>query len=755
MPLHKKGGVVNEEYITEYAADRIQTASTAFLGLTMECARCHDHKYDPFSQKDYYQLFAFFNNIDERGQVNYFDLAPKPNMRMEDEAYEAHLNQISHYIDSLDGELKKYVKNPSPQFKNWMTKEEQLPKPTDKKAEKRTVYVKLDEIDSLSTKNEIDAKEPARMNTGLIGEIARPFEVEGKYGKALQFDGQNFLNLGREASDFEYYDPFTLSVWIKYDGKREKSAGILVKRNGEQRRGGYELLLTSKNRVEASLIHNHGAERITIRTFQKLPEDNWHHLAVRNEGTGRADGLHIFINGKKAAVKVEKDNLDRKSILNGNDLLAGNWTPRKLTKPDVHGFENGAIDEISVYSRALSEWEISVLAEKTSADQYDHFLKYHDSKYQNLQKQLWEYRQKYREIPYVMVMEEMEERRKAHILDRGVYSSPLDEVFPDTPENLLAFDTTWTKNRLGLAKWMVHTDHPLTSRVMVNRIWQMLFGRGLVKTPEDFGSQGDLPSHPALLDWLAVDFRESDWDIKGLIKKIVMSATYRQSSRVDPGKYQDDPENVLLARGPNVRLTSEMIRDQVLAASGLLVQKTGGPWVKPYQPKGVWKGLANQIGENKYRQSWGDGLYRRSLYSYWKRTIPPPSMLTFDAAERVVCVVKRQNTSTPLQSLVLLNDPQYVEASSVLARQLLSEDNPIQKAFRVITSRFPKQDETDILRRLLDKEYERFISDPIAAKKLLDTGEKAVSDIQNPEKIAALAVVVNTILNLDEAKMKS
>ena len=756
--ITQEGGVVNEEYITEYAADRVQTASTAFMGLTMECARCHDHKYDPFSQKDYYQLFAFFNNIDERGQVNYFDLAPKPNMQMQDEAYEAHLNQIVEGMDSLQTEIEAHVKKAKAEFRGLTEEKKTFPLPESKMDDLVRQNLKLDVFDSLNTIDEINLDEPAKMNTGLVGEIARPVKVAGKYGKALQFDGHNFLNLGREASDFEYYDPFTLSAWIKHDGKREKAAGILVKRNGEQKRGGYELLLTSDNRVQASLIHNHGAERITVTSLALVPTNEWQHLAMRNEGTASADGLHIFINGKKVAVKVEHDKLNRKSILNGNDLLAGNWTPRNLKKPDVQGFENGAIDEIFVYARALSEWEIAYLAEVSQnkgVNKFDHYLKFQDREYQLLKSRFWSVSTYYRELPSVMVMEEMEERRQAFVLDRGVYSSPREEVFPNTPENLLPFDESWPKNRLGLAQWMVHPDHSLTARVMVNRIWQMLFGRGLVKTPEDFGSQGDLPSHPALLDWLAVDFRESGWDIKGLIKKIVMSATYRQSSHIESKKYEVDAENILLARGPNVRLSAEMVRDQALATSGLLVQKVGGPWVKPYQPKGVWRGLANQIGENKYRQSREEGLYRRSLYTYWKRTIPPPSMLTFDAAERVVCVVKRQSTSTPLQSLVLLNDPQYVEASRVLAAQWVFDEKAIELAFRTITSRYPEAQELAVLQNLYDIEYKRFQADSESANELLRTGKRLLRDLVDPTKVAALTVVVNTIFNLDEAKMKS
>ena len=279
-------------------------------------------------------------------------------------------------------------------------------------------------------------------------------------------------------------------------------------------------------------------------------------------------------------------------------------------------------------------------------------------------------------------------------------------------------------------------------------------------TPEDFGSQGALPSHPELLDWLAVDFMESGWDIKALLKKMVMSAAYRRSARISDKNYRIDPENVFLARGPAHRLTAEMIRDQALAVGGLLVSKVGGPWVKPYQPAGVWKELANQIGENKYRQSGGKGLFRRSLYSYWKRTIPPPSMLTFDAAERTVCVVKRQHTSTPLQSLVLLNDPQYIEASRALARRMMEEagsetEHQIRYGFKLLNSREPQAEEIAVLMRLYKEEWTRFSTDPAQAEAILQVGSLQRDHTLDPAVHAALTIVANTLFNLDEAKMKS
>ena len=355
-----------------------------------------------------------------------------------------------------------------------------------------------------------------------------------------------------------------------------------------------------------------------------------------------------------------------------------------------------------------------------------------------------------------MVMEELDTIKPAYILDRGVYDALGEQVARQTPESVLPFSDSLPQNRLGLAMWLFDNKNPLTSRVMTNRIWQMFFGKGLVSTPEDFGNQGNPPSHPELLDWLSLHFMENGWDIKQLVKLIVMSSTYQQSAEITQKSFNLDAGNIYLSRGPYKKLTAEMIRDQALAASGLLNNKIGGKWVKPYQPDGIWKELANQIGENKYRQSTGRDLYRRSIYTYWKRTIPVPSMLIFDASERAMCTVKRQSTSTPLQSLVLLNDPQYVEASRILAGQLMkSLDDPdewITRAFETFSSRLPNQEEVELLRQIYNAELVRFDQEEDAAQELLSIGASSSIIDADKEKLAALSMVIVAIVNLDECK---
>ncbi|MCC7042653.1 MAG: DUF1553 domain-containing protein, partial [Acidobacteria bacterium] len=347
------------------------------------------------------------------------------------------------------------------------------------------------------------------------------------------------------------------------------------------------------------------------------------------------------------------------------------------------------------------------------------------------------------------------EPRPTFVLARGAYDAPTDRVEPGTPAALPPFPDELPRNRLGLARWLLDPKHPLTSRVVVNRYWAQMFGRGLVPTVDDFGSQGRLPTHPELLDWLAATFVESGWDLKALVRQMVMSATFRQASVADAAAREADPDNAWLARGPSYRMSAEQIRDAALHASGLLVTKIGGPSVYPYQPKGLWEELAIR-NATTYTQGTGDDLYRRSLYTVWKRSTPPPSSISFDAGERMLCTVSRQRTSTPLQALILLNDPQYVEGARVLAERALrhggaSNDDRVRFVFRRVMSRAPSPTELSRLTALQGDARARFAGDRPAALALRRVGEKAIDTALDPVEVAAWTVVTSTILNLDEA----
>lgn len=360
-----------------------------------------------------------------------------------------------------------------------------------------------------------------------------------------------------------------------------------------------------------------------------------------------------------------------------------------------------------------------------------------------------------KEVP-VMIMEEMEEVRPSYILDRGVYDQPTDRVFPNTPEAILPYPEDYPKNRLGLAKWLFHQDNPLTARVTVNRFWQRMFGTGIVASSFDFGNQGSLPTHPELLDHLAIKFKDWGWDTKKLLKYIALSATYQQSTNITPELMELDPENELLARAPRLRLGAEMIRDQALKISGLLNKEIGGPSVKPYQPDGIWEATTGGGGGStaSYITGTGGDLYRKSLYTFWKRTVPPPSMMTFDAASRDLCSVKRQETNTPLQALVLLNDPQIIEASRALAEHAMDlkekTTDQIIYIFTQATSRPPNEKELALLDNYYNSMLLQIDTKKITATEYLSIGAKNLDEKYPKNELAALALTAHSILNLDE-----
>jgi hypothetical protein len=502
------------------------------------------------------------------------------------------------------------------------------------------------------------------------------------------------------------------------------------------------------------------------------------------------DRLRIFVNGHEAKLKFNQRNLFVFPAGAGNTLKIGDGGgPQFRFK--------GAIDEVRIYSRALDADEIAPLA---CADPLGKIaaipapnraraqvLKLHGAfMAQAAPNELKQVRDKLIELkrqrqsfeddlPTLMVMEEMAQPRPAFLLKRGAYDAPIEKVERGVPAELPPMPENYLSNRLGFAKWLTGATHPLTSRVAVNRFWQMLFGEGLVKTAEDFGSQGELPSHPELLDWLAAEFRDgatgrpgdgaskpttnhqaptTAWNVKALLKTIVLSATYRQSSKLSPEIRQRDSDNRLLARGPRFRLPAEMIRDQALFVSGLLVEKIGGPSVKPYQPDGLYKDMAFSVLTG-YDRDKGEGLWRRSLYTFWKRTALSPAMRIFDASAREFCTVRDARTNTPLQSLNLMNDVTYIEAARMLAQRMLTEGGATPQerlawVFRLTTSRLPGDRELQALLRNLEKQKAKFSQRPQEAAKLLAVGEKRSDEKLNPVELAAYSVTASLILNLDE-----
>ncbi len=507
-----------------------------------------------------------------------------------------------------------------------------------------------------------------------------------------------------------------------------------------------------------------------MKTKSPIPEREWSIVTVTYDGSAKAKGVGVYVNGKEVPITIEIDNL-YKSILYRPDVHTYGFNGFTMGIRDkFKTFKNGGVDDLKIYDRELSALEIQYDNDSGEAMKMvaandrqllaDFQLKSvseaAEAKRRSLQKLRQEKLQKLEPVKEIMVLGDLPEPRPTYILDRGMYDAPTEEVRPDVPEAILPFDDDWPRNRLGLSKWLFDEDHPLTARVFVNRLWQMHFGRGLVETSDDFGNQGSLPSHPQLLDWLAVDFMESGWDIKGMHKKIVMSATYQQSSKVRPEILEIDAANKLLAIGPSKRMTAEMVRDNALAISGLLSPRIGGPSVYPYQPEGLWDEISNKPWRYEYKQQPGEGLYRRSLYTIWKRTSAPPSMQIFDVGDRSVCMVKRGQTSTPLQALVLLNDPQFIEASYILAENIIEKvgegntEKQLQQVFQVSTGRLPRKDEMDVLTSFLKDELNRFTLNEKDAVAYLNTGETKIKITSDPVQVAALATVVNGIMNTYE-----
>ena len=772
----QEGGIVPEEYRVEYVADRTNTLGTAFMGLTLSCARCHDHKYDPISQKEYFQLFGFFNNVNESGVIPYAGEA-SPTVILPSEEAEAKLDELHAQLSEHEALLDISNSGYDDRFKAWLQEQKETPSSID--VPRPVGHYSLDAINEYKLEDKVLRSKPA----SIQGDREFPPDViEGKFGNAVLFNGESWVDMERDRFYFEHNDPFTLSVWfnVVHDSTHGpiigKSSGLF---DGNR---GYHTMLHEDGTLSASLNHVAPDHSIEVRSLEPVEVGTWNHLVFTYDGSGRAKGIRLYMNGALMDTKVVVDNL-HKSILYTYNLYKGeqtNWAGNGSLRlgmlgPNQTRTEDVAFDEVTVYDVSLTELEVRALngqddplhaaldgGDRDQKALRDYYVQRWASDYKEAAKEAHALRGEAIKVltsqQEVMIMRERSEPRPTFVLARGLYDAREEEVSAGFPQVLPEPGEDVPQNRLGLAQWLTDPTHPLTSRVIVNRYWQKLFGRGLVSTPEDFGSQGAIPSHPELLDWLAVHFVESGWDIKAFIKMLVISATYRQSSVASPELLELDPDNILLARAPSYRMTAEMIRDNALAASGLLVPTIGGPSVHPYQPEGLWKELATR-NETEYNVGEGDELYRRSMYTIWKRSTPPPSMISFDASERNECVVQRQKTSTPLQALVLLNDPQYVEASRSLAERMFKEGGDVLReqityGFRLLTSRFPVDSEINMLMELYQGEYAHFEDHPADAKELLGVGA-SVSDTSIPqEELAAATIVASTIMNFDEAYIK-
>lgn len=775
-PMTAEGGAIDEEFRLEYVADRTNTTATAFMGLTVECAKCHDHKFDPISQEEYYMMSAFFNNVKELGMTG-DDGNFGPMLLMTDNKTDSQISAIEDKIREKENRIKLSAKEIKEVTS--FVKEVRTTKRTDgligyypfetNKSSKVAAYntYQGDNKPKFIDRFVFDGNK--KSYTEKEAEI-----IPGKVGNSVKLDGEYDEIYLTGVGTFELNEQYSASAWIRTTQLDSSKTQVILGTAGEKNMfwRGWDFYLKGSNQLSLRLIHSLPHNYIQVTSTEPIKKEDWAHVAFTYDGSSQANGVKLFVNGKAIETTTEYDRLYKSikpvrvsdHVLEDRPIRVGR-SYRAYT--GENGLFKGQIDEIRLYRKKLSSLDVSVIAdaaispnEKLLAEQAINQNKQYQKEIAELSKLRKEWLDIMMGVPEVMVMEEMAEPRSTFLLNRGQYDSPIRTVETGTPKKILPFPEDLPKNRLGLSQWLFSKSNPLTARVTVNRYWQLIFGRGLVKTLNDFGNQGALPTHPELLDWLAIEFVNSGWDVKELFKSMVTSATYKQSSVLDSKLVEKDPENILLARAPSYRFPAEMIRDNALAASGLLSKKIGGKSVKPYQPDSLWIELGNfSYMLLHYKRDSGENLYRRSLYTFIRRTSPPPYMSTFDAPNRDVCTVQRERTNTPLQALILLNDPQFVEASRILAERIQEESDGdlaamITHAFRLATGRKPEIEELSLLEDLYNKEKERFQKSPKEARQLLSVGERVADRKFDNTTTAALSMVTSTILNHDDAYMK-
>lgn len=765
---HKKeGGVALEEFRIENVADRAETVGSAFLAMTFVCSRCHDHKYDPITMKDYYQLTSFFANVEERGLISYFtDAVPTPAMPFPSEEQEMELSVAKKKTQQAKHALIEAESHSDASFlawlKDWQSQDQPIVLPN---LVASLSFEDLQEATKEESKDELGkevAPEKMRTLTNSVEGQPRALSprenklVPGRQGRGIQLTGDDAVVLPG-AGHFDRHQAFSVALWIQTK-EIEDRAVIYRRSRGWDDAGtiGYELTKEG-DILSAKIVHFWPGNAICVETMQTLKPDQWYHVTVTYDGSSKAEGLQIYIDGQEATTTTVHDSLTR----NITEWRQGYYDFAVGSRYRDRGFKHGRVDELRLFDRELASVEaqhlfdgqaLVQLRDKNSISEKEReqlkqwFLLAHHPTSLEARVDLSAARKHQfaimDSIPAITIMREQEQPRPAYILSRGMYDQRAEEVFAETPAFLPALSEDAPRNRLGLAQWLTSPEHPLTSRVTVNRYWQMIFGEGLVRTPDDFGNQGQPPTHPELLDWLARDFMDGGWNVRHLLRQMVLSSTYRQSAVVTADKRNKDPENFWLSRGPGQRLSAEMIRDNALAVSGQLVNKIGGPPVKPYDVALAYTPLPVDEGEK---------LYRRSLYTFWKRTSPSPVMMTMNASKREVCTMRREVTSSPVQALVLLNAPQFTEAAQVLAERLLKRHSENIEAlavesFRLLTSRYPSENERLILLQLYEDQFEEFTTKPELATELIGASEHPT-----PSRLAAATILINALMNLDES----
>ncbi len=876
--INFEGGAIPDEYRTNYVIDRVNTTSTVWLGLTVNCAQCHNHKFDPISRKEFYQLFAFFNQVPEEGldgrEGNSVPRiqAPLPDQAVKLAAFEEKMKPLRERMNRpmplLDPLQDAWERKKGEELRTkWTTLD-----PAEFKSAGGAALKKLDDKSILAGGTNPD-QETYELAAQIKAEGITAIRLEVMPDESLpkksvgRADNGNFVLGEFEAEIAPPFDPgatekipFALANadysqkdfeiakavdgkpetgWA-VDGKAENRTAVFLPERPFGYKGGsllrvrfktgtshahhhigrFRLSVTSdasygvselgpwylngpfpakdgntayqtayepEKKIDLNATYEDGkAKWVQRQDLKDMKANNllgdvcatYLYRVVKSPGDhkmtlslGSNDAIKVWVNGAvvhdKNVQRLLRPNEDQVTV----DLRKGDNAI--LMKVVNYGasyafYFRKADEQVGEFPFGVEQILLSDRKSQTPAQRgqvRDYFRRGHSPEWGKLEAETTAVNNEKiefdKQIPTTMVMQEIEKPRETYMLERGQYDQTGEKVQAGTPAALPPLPSGQPVNRLALARWMIDPANPLTARVTVNRFWQQCFGTGIVKTVEDFGVQGEWPSHPELLDWLATDFVQSGWDVKRLMRLMVTSAAYRQSSRVKPELLQKDPENRLLARGPRFRMDAEMVRDGALAVSGLLVEKVGGPSVKPYQPQGIWEEVAYgaEFSAQRYAQDHGDALYRRSMYTFWKRQAPPPTMLIFDAPNREICTVRRSRTNTPLQALALLNSPQFVEAARGLAQRMMKEGGVepaarIAFAFELATARKPTQQESAILLKAFTAQLEECRKNAESASRILEVGESKRDDKLDASELAAWTTVAGMILNLDETVTK-
>ena len=836
-----EGGAIPEELRANIARERAEAYGATFMGLTVGCAVCHDHKYDPTAQKDFYALTAFFNNIDEKpfngDRPVWTPVARIPKAQYQ-EAYDRVLARRSELASQL-AEMRAQERVLVPK---WIASRERPAQPVS--PENLVLRLRLDEGGGEQLKN---SAAHAQQASFPIGKFKPQWGETTWLWPDFRMDASTHVELG-QTGDYEGNQAFSSGGWFMVRSAPNytldnATGALLSKMDTTQHNRGWDLSI-QKGIVSVELVNqapkdldipqdvavkkpiaekesfefptpvdltpkdlapNKPAPKkappkkpavkkeepkpaapkpaedntpwvgIKVSTNEALPVDgHWRYVFFTYDGSGKAAGVKIYVDGALVATSVAMDKLSQKTIRTQVPMQLG-WR-----YPDADPARETRYQDIRLYGRALSPEEAKRLpfedyaaevinkpSSKWSEDEWhsvsEFYFSHVDRTAISIQEQIQQLNAQLDKLSeggdLTLVSWEKPSIAYANVLTRGVYSARADRVEANTPHFLPAIPAGETHNRLALAKWTVSPDNPLTARVTVNRMWNELFGTGLVETTEDFGIMGARPSHPELLDWLAVEFRESGWNVKHMYKLMVMSAAYRQSAKSTPEQLSKDPKNLLLARGPRFRMDAETLRDIALQSSGLLVDKIGGPSVKPYQPANIWEQGHNSSDTRQYVQEHGDALYRRSMYTYWKRMAMMPDMDAFDATMRDVACTRRQRTDTPLQALVTMNDVQWVEAARALAQRVIEEGGKqpqqrIQLMSDILLAHDPPASMAAVLENSLAQMKQHYAADPKAAQELVSVGEKKRDASIPAAELAAWTMVASEMLNLDETITK-